>query len=164
MTCDDQPQYAIAPGHDNTAGLQVLEGYTPTGVQTFLPFRVWGTYNPGVFIPLGSHGVATDGDKSLLWIPSYLYAEQLRWLMDFYCNGGYFGFVTIFTTTDTKDALEAYNASMRLRKLSESDWLQPGWGDYPITFILEDRLEYGELLTEDGDVLLTEDGGHLVLE
>lgn len=163
MTCDE-PQLAIAPGHDNTEEMIVIAGYTPSGVDTFLPFRAFGTYDSGVFIPLGNRGLATDGDPTVQWIASYLSYDQLRWFQDTHCNGGYSGPVTIYTETDTPGVLEAWNASMRLKKLSEADILLPGWSNYPIKFILEDRIEYGELLTEEGGVLLLEDGGHLVLE
>lgn len=163
MSDCNQVDYGLAPGYNNPENIQVIAGYTVSGdVMPFQQMMGWGQYNPGVAIVLGDLTLAYDGNPSTNWIFGYITYDQVRWLQTTYCNSGWSGLVTVALTTDTPNEIQFWNAVMRLTPIVGTRPLRPGYSDYVITFVLDEQLDFGYILDEDGGELLMEDGSTIM--
>jgi hypothetical protein len=129
----DQAQYSLAPGWNNTAGYQVLQGFQPMGVRKpFQGFIGFGLYNPGTLRVL-STGSYFSGYESVQWIFSYLDYDQFLALSSTYCNGGYSGQVTAKVTAKDQLTTENWNAILLLPKDVDLRAFRPGWDSVALT-------------------------------
>lgn len=129
-TYPDNAPYGLAPGLDNSASIQTLAGYKPTGVtRPFLFFSGFGQYDAGAVkqLPLVNY---LSGYQSVRWDFSYLDFDQYLWLKTTYCNGGYSGIVTALVTTDDQLTIGYWNAKLQMPKEAELRAYRPGW-DHP---------------------------------
>jgi|SRR6056297_320076 len=111
-----QPQYKIAVGNNNAAGLTALESITPAGDNNFAPLRIYWNYNPGDRRIRADGTLYHAGFPSQLWRARVLTKLQWLYLKDTYCNSGYSGAVTIRTRFGDPDTYANYNAILTLPK------------------------------------------------
>lgn len=163
MSACDQLPYAIAPGHNNAAGLTVIEGLAPFGGQAFKTFRGWSMYDPGQFIVMPTGMLYTSGFPSTQWVFSWMSDEQLYYFMTTYGNAGYSGLVTVATTTDIPNTLVTHNATMVIEKLPQQN---PYFNQYLGGVIKFTRMVAIDSLfmLESGLPLQLETGDQLLLE
>lgn len=126
MDCAQLP-YSLAPGHNNAAGLTVIEGLAPFGGLDFKTFRGWAQYDPGQFIIRGDGSLYISGYPSTQWDFAWISNDQLYYFMTNYGNAGYSGQVTVATASDIPDTLTVYNAIMTIDKLPNQN---PYFGQY----------------------------------
>jgi len=138
----EQPLYGLAAGFDAYDYQRInLEGYDPSaGGGAFQALRAYGTHSPGQVIIRGNQTVSFAGFPSVQWIQAFVDYANERWAMDTFCNGGYSGNVTVWTTTETPNVIEKWNAVLRLPALSGTQLHIPGFRDLAWTFILQEQL------------------------
>lgn len=130
-----QPDYQIAVGNNNTAGLVAIESITPAGdTRNFQPVRAFWDYDPGV------RKVRADGTDYFAgyavhgWTCAVLTKLQWQYLKDTYCNGGYSGAVTIRTRFGQPNTYANFNAVLRIPKESETGQAGPFYRDVRLLF------------------------------
>jgi len=129
----DNAPYSLAAGWNQSDSLQVLAGYTPSGVtRPFNFFIGFGLYNAGQVrqLPLINY---ISGYASVQWAFSYLDFDQYLWLNTTYCNSGYSGLVTALVTVQDQETPEYWNAKLQLPKEAELRAYRPGWDTPTIT-------------------------------
>ncbi len=104
--------YRIAAGYNVSIGSLVnIETIKPTNDQYFHAPQSIGFYDPGQPNVRGDHLYAFNGFASAPWFWAAMTRAQLAYIRTTYCNGGWSGPVTIYTTTG--DITYArYNADM----------------------------------------------------
>lgn len=134
MTCI-APDYKIAVGHDNVAGLTLITSITD-GADLFVEPQALGTFNLGLG-QIGSDGsLVFQGFASLIWNMTMTTRQYVYWRTT-YAGGGYSGNVTIRTTTERSDTYANYDAVMLIPQVSEADRT----GDYYRVALRMTRLE-----------------------
>lgn len=134
MTAIYQPQYQIAAGNNNTAGLVALESITPAGDIQFAPVRAYWNYTPGSQRTRADGTLYFAGFASQAWICRVLTKAQWQYLKTTYCNGGYSGEVTIRTRFGNPDAYANYNAILNLPVESATTQASRVFTDIQLTF------------------------------
>lgn len=165
-TFPEQPLYGIAAGWNATESDRIaIQGYTPAVTNAF-PFpylHSYGTYSPGQLIVRGDQSSYFQGFPSLSWSFNALDYVNQRWAMDTFAGGGYSGQVTIWTTNDTPNILQKFNAIVRFPTLPNLPNNIPTFNAI-WTFLLQTELAYSEFLLETGDNFLLETGDLFLLE
>ena len=131
------PDYKLAAGHNNAAGLAVVEGVKPSGdIYAFTYPKSLGTGDPG------QRETREDG---LDYFAGYLYDEwhyavmtriQRNYLRTTYCASGYSGKVTVRTRVDA-ETYANYNAAIHIptpRDLGINNQRQKKWLNVVIAF------------------------------
>lgn len=106
-------QYAIAAGN-NVALISLvnIETITPPGDQYhFFPPKAKGYYDPGQPNVRGDGLIGFNGFPSVVWIFDVMTRLQLTYAKTTWCNGGWSGLVTIYTTTGD-NTYARYNANL----------------------------------------------------
>lgn len=167
MPFTEQVLYGIAPGFNASESQRInIQGYDPgvVGGSPFLSLRSYGSYSPGNLIVRADQSVYFAGFPSVQWIWSWLDYANERWAMDTFANGGYSGNVTLWTTTDTPNEIQKFNAVLRMPVLTSTQPIQPGFRDLAWIFILQEQLVFSEFLLETGFAFLLQTGDTLLLE
>lgn len=162
----DQPIYGIAAGWNATEADRInIQGYTPAvdGAFPFPYLHSYGTYSPGQLVIRGDQSSYFQGFPSLSWTFNALDFVNQRWGVDEFCNGGYSGQVTVWTTTDTPNVIEKWNAVLRMPTLPNIPNNIPTFNATWL-FILQEHLTYSEFLLETGFNFLLETGDLFLLE
>lgn len=129
------PNYQLAAGHDNAAGLATLEGTLPSGETVpFVYPRVVGGYDPGVFKIRTSGERYTAGFDTVVWLFGAITWRHFRYLQETYCGDGYSGLVTVRTRLDDPATYANYNATMLLEKPSSTQIRVGVFVDFPVRF------------------------------
>lgn len=132
--------YALGAGHNLPLGSLVnIETIVPGSSVAFYPPSAYGAFNPGEFIIRQDDLIYQSGFPVCQWAwvgnpQGKMTWEQARYLQDTYCNGGYSGFVTIYTQTDDPGMYQRFNATMKLTKLTDAGRNFTNFGQYTITF------------------------------
>lgn len=129
------PDYQLAVGNNNAAGLAVLEGVTPSGdTRPFLYPQVYPNWDPGTFKTRADGTLYVAGFAATRWVYAVLTKLQVAYLMTTYCNGGWSGAVTVRLRLGTPSTYANYNAILRLPKFTDTQMQQRYFRDYPLTF------------------------------
>ena len=136
-------QYQLAAGNNNAAGLSpietILAGYEAISVGLpSVPPQAWGTFQKSNNIAIRGNGRALfRGFPFSTWPFGFISFTQIEGLRTNYCGGGYDGFVTVRTRTDTHATYANFNAVMTLPQLGsipQSSYRHNGIISYTITF------------------------------
>ncbi|RMG82108.1 MAG: hypothetical protein D6712_15230 [Chloroflexi bacterium] len=114
----------IASGHNNTAGLTLIEELTDSDGVLFYPVNDRYQYQPGEFITRGDGIVIPIGLPTLQW-QSHLTLAQWDYIYTSLLGNTYSGTVTIRTRTTT-DTYANYNAILSITPPTDYDVLN-GW-------------------------------------
>jgi hypothetical protein len=116
------PNYQIAVGNDNAAGLATLEGTVAAGAsKPFPPVTNFQFVDPGEFRIRANGTLFVSGFISLTWrLDGGIDAVMEKYLRDTYCSSRYSGLVTIKTDIETNGTYANYNAVMYLPKRAEA--------------------------------------------
>lgn len=113
--------YRIAAGHNVALGsLTNIETIKPTGADYFPMLQAIGNFNQGNAYVRGDGLYSFNGFSSVVWFFAAAQRLHLSYSRTTWCNGGWSGPVTIYTTTgDTTYA--RYNANLLLSFYSVMD-------------------------------------------
>lgn len=121
------PDYQIAAGHNNAAGLVSVESHiAPTSAHYIVAPTVRGGYSPGQNYVRGNGLLGTNGFARVNWHHSLMhYENDVYWRLT-YCSGGFSGLVTVRTRLFPTGAFAVYNAVLTIPHPVERD--EDGFG------------------------------------
>lgn len=137
------PEYQLAAGNNNAAGLTAIEtilaGYgTIQNSFPAVPPAAWGRYSKSNVASVRPNGrLFFRGFPSADWPLGFILWAQIEGLRTNYCGGGYSGLVTLRTRTDTHDTYSNFNGVLTLKQLADYPANQvrsTGIQDYVLTF------------------------------
>lgn len=105
--------YRIAAGHDVALGSLInIETIKPSGdTKYFYSPQAIGNYDPGSPNVRGDGLFSFNGKPSTVWFLAAATRKQLAYARATWANGGWSGYVTIYTTTGD-ETYARYNANM----------------------------------------------------
>ncbi len=104
--------YRIAAGHNVALGsLSNIETIKPTNDKYFFSPQAIGNYDPGQPNVRGDGLYSFSGQPSVDWFFAAATRKQLAYARTTWANGGWSGYVTIYTTTGD-ETYARYNAQM----------------------------------------------------
>lgn len=114
--------YRIAAGHDVALGSLVnIETIKPsTDHYSFYGPKAIGSYDPGQPNVRGDGLYSFSGFPSVAWIFDVMTRTQLAYARTTWCNGGWSGYVTIYTTTGGT-TYARYNANLLISLPNQFD-------------------------------------------
>ena len=130
------PDYQIAAGNNNVAGLVAIESITPAGDHAFFCPRGYGFYNPGDFKIRGTGLMFNSGFPSVTWRFTVMTFEQDYYLRNtiFGDSAAWSGLVTVRTDARREGTFANYNAVLILPKPVELTWRAPVFVDYDLLY------------------------------
>ena len=121
------PDYQIAAGNDNAAGLVSVEALiAPTATKHIVAPTVRGGYTPGQNYVRGNGLLGTNGFARVTWAFSLMHYENDVYFRLTYCAAGFSGLVTVRTRLFPTGAFAVYNAAMTILHPTERN--EDGFG------------------------------------
>lgn len=137
MTFIYTPNYQIAAGNDNAAGLFSLEGTIPAGDEPFRAINAYGTGNPGEARTRGDGSLFFSGFPSFQWVINVVSRGQDYYLRNDILGDpeAWSGPVTVRTDLWQPETFANYNAILRIVKLSDLNRRWHYFTDYVLAFV-----------------------------
>lgn len=134
------PDYQIAPGHDNEINLRIFEEIEVSNgrPQLFVEPRGMGNYDVGEHRVRGDGLLTANGFAVVTWAVGVMSREGHYWLRTWLCTVGgvvgYSGEVTVRTTVGDAHTFGNYNAVLHLPKDVEAQYRIRQYADYEMLF------------------------------
>ncbi len=136
MVATFYPDYQLAVGHNNAAGLVSIEGVLPTtDTRPFVAPTIRAGFTQGQMIVRADGTCTFVGFPTLIWTFSWLTFAQREYLRNTYCAGGWTGQVTVRTRLTAGGSYSNYNATMVLPQPSDGDEQLGRIENYRVRFI-----------------------------